>query len=195
MKYRLSPRNLLQYQKMHDQETATRGAPSLLESRLKNSSVYHSIDVPSKGATSVTGSKVSPRLNNGPSALGNHSRKREDPFVVRKTSVNPLNNFNELKDITVDHFRPENAHLLRAQPSKVNNFYGATPTVQGSVFDKINKPPVHPTQSNSPSKMNAIRSLQAPNYPYHENHVVEVTKHRNIPSMPSPAQINPGAYS
>jgi len=152
----------------------SRGAPSLLDSKLSKPqpSVFNSIDYSTKSNLLYGRPGYSPR-NNSIHALGNSNRKKVDPFIAKAPTSNPMNNFDDLKEITVDTFRPENIHILRGEKKSPRVQFAASP----SQFQSLN---------TSPQRLDVMRSLQVPSLPYQDKHFNGVLEHRSIPSMPSP---------
>ena len=78
--------------------------------------MYRSIENPS---ISNYKSSILDRRNLGVNPVGaprlprRYKSKVKDPFSAQKSPIKPMNKIEEMQDINVDYYRPENQHLLK----------------------------------------------------------------------------------
>lgn len=138
------------------------------------SKMYRSIEVPS---ISNYKSSIQDRRNLGVNPKGSprlprqYKKKNKDPFSAEKSPIKPMNRIEEMQDINVDLYRPENQHLLRRQGRNLDEDgfiisagnFGPSPNI--APITKLNQQHQQMSVNMAPS-MALMRSFEARDRPY-----------------------------
>jgi hypothetical protein len=97
-------------------------SPTIIKSTIeRNPKVNGSVDIQSKSKHSYGLSTLQKRnLDINPKGSPRHTIIYKDPFTAKSPAEKLMNKIDNMKDINVDLFRPENQHLLEKWERNLN---------------------------------------------------------------------------